>query len=76
MFQILKLKPGDKLIFKGFGDTENSYRRRLISLGLIPGIKGQLVKIAPLGCPLYFNFENINLALRKDEIKHLIWEKV
>lgn len=76
MLQISRLKPGDRLIFKGFGDTDNTYRRRLISLGLIPGIEGRLVKIAPLGCPLYFNFGHISFALRKDEIKHFIWEKL
>ncbi|OGV26393.1 MAG: hypothetical protein A3F18_03510 [Legionellales bacterium RIFCSPHIGHO2_12_FULL_37_14] len=76
MLNTLDLKPGFILRFKSFGNTEKRLRIRLMVLGLMPGVEVKLVRVAPLGCPLYFNLGEINLALRKDEAKHLLWEKL
>ena len=76
MLQTSNLKPGLTFILKSFGKTNSKYLRRLIAMGLIPGMKVKFVRVAPFGCPLYFSFASVNLALRKDEAQHLIWEKL
>lgn len=70
-----ELFAGDRLRFVGFGETELSYRRRLLALGLTQGVEVLLKRFAPLGCPLELEFRGLSLILRKEEAAHLLWER-
>jgi ferrous iron transport protein A len=73
---IAQLAPGDCVRLLSFGQTEIAYRRRLLSLGLTLGTSLQVLRIAPLGCPLQVTFRGTELILRKNEAQHLQWERV
>jgi ferrous iron transport protein A len=76
MLQTGELKPGYRAKLRDFGATPLAYRRRLIALGLINGVEVHLVRTAPFGCPLYLQIGHAIIALRKEEAKHLSWERL
>lgn len=59
-----------------FGETPSDYRRRLLSLGLTKGTEIGVMRIAPLGCPVQVSVRGTSIALRKEEARHLIWERL
>lgn len=70
------LTRGDHVRLVDFGDTNLTYRRRLLSLGITRGAEIRVVRVAPLGCPLQVDVRGTSLSLRKDEASQLIWERV
>jgi len=46
---------------------EGSLRRRLLELGLVPGVAVKLLRRAPLGDPLVIQVRGYDLSLRKAE---------
>ena len=44
-----------------------SFRRRLMELGLVPGTRVELVRVAPLGDPLELLVRGASLSIRKAE---------
>lgn len=44
-----------------------SLRRKLLDMGLTPGVKIEVVKVAPLGDPMDIKVRGYNLSLRKEE---------
>lgn len=76
MITINECSPGDKIRLVDFGQTELSYRRKLLSLGVTQGAELLVVRIAPLGCPVQVDVRGTSLALRKEEARHLLWERV
>lgn len=63
--RILRVRPG-----------ESVYRKRLLSLGLIPGTEFEVSRIAPLGDPVEIQVRGFALSLRKDEAVVLDIEEV
>lgn len=61
------LGPGDSAEVIGFDDSAKAYTNRLLSMGLTPGAKVQVVKVAPMGDPVEIHVRGYNLSLRKDE---------
>lgn len=57
------------------GPTTN-YHKRLMSLGLTPGTKFRLLKVAPLGDPVEIEVRGFRLSLRRSEAACLEVEKV
>lgn len=76
MIKIVDFLPGDRVRLVDFGQTEGLYRQRLLSLGLTCGVELTVVRMAPLGCPVQVEVRGTALALRKDEAKHLLWERL
>lgn len=74
--QSSELVPGDKVRLIDFGDTDLVYRRKLLSLGVTRGVEALIVRKAPLGCPLQIEVRGTSLTLRKEEARHLQWERV
>lgn len=74
--QSSELVPGDKVRLIDFGDTNLVYRRKLLSLGVTRGVEALIVRKAPLGCPLQIEVRGTSLTLRKEEARHLQWERV
>lgn len=48
-------------------DGEKKIRRRLFDMGVTPGAKIFLRKVAPLGDPIEITIRNYELSLRKSE---------
>ena len=42
-------------------------RRRIMDMGVTPGVEIRVVKVAPLGDPVEVNVRGYELSLRKDE---------
>ena len=76
MINISALVQGDRVRLVDFGQTDVTYRRRLLSLGVTRGAEISITRIAPLGCPIQIDVRGTSLALRKDEACHLLWERV
>lgn len=66
MFDLLlsELKIGIKAVITEV-NTEN-VPLKLLEMGCFPGNSAQLIQIAPLGDPFYFNINDSHVAIRKD----------
>lgn len=72
----MDLKPGFRVRLIGFGQTDALYRRKLLSFGVTRGVELDVVRIAPLGCPIQVDVRGASLALRKEEACYLQWERL
>ena len=59
------LKAGQTGTIVGF--TREDLSLKLLEMGLLPGTEITLVRVAPLGDPLYFQVGDYHLSLRRDE---------
>ncbi len=69
---LMTLLPGDEGVVLGFvkgGDLD--YRRRLKAMGLVPGTRFSVTRLAPLGDPIQLRVRDSALTLRKDEAHQL-----
>ena len=48
-------------------DGNNPITRRLMEMGVVPGVSVRLIKSAPFGDPLEIRVRGYNLAMRKSE---------
>ena len=62
------LKPGDTGIVVNVGGGE-ALHRRLLDMGLTPGVKVLLQRTAPLGDPLEIHLRGYSLTLRLDDAR-------
>jgi ferrous iron transport protein A len=69
-----ELQPGQQVSLLDFGQTEPTYMRRLLALGLTPGTCIRVVRRAPLGCPIQLDVRGVALIVRAQELAHLHWE--
>ena len=76
MIRITDLVPGDSARLMNFGATDAQYRRRLLSLGVTCGTQFQVVRVAPLGCPIQIEIRGTALTLRKEEANQLVLERI
>jgi len=49
------------------GAAGSLFRRKLLSMGLTPGIEVNILRKAPLGGPLELNLRGFSLSLRRNE---------
>src|SRR5688500_1432550 len=56
----------DVAVIEHVGGT-GSFRRRLMELGLVPGTRVELVRVAPLGDPVELLVRGASLSIRKAE---------
>lgn len=76
MINIADLNPGDRARLVHFGQTDEPYRRRLLSLGMTRGVEIRVIRVAPLGCPVQIDVRGTSLTLRKDDACYLQWERI
>lgn len=76
MVSLLDLIPGDKVRLIDFGATDVAFRRRLLSQGLTCGVEIQIIRTAPLGCPVQIEVRGTSLTLRKEEARCLLWKRI
>ncbi len=60
------LKQGQEGTVVSIGE-KGTMRRRIMDMGVTPGVKVKLIKVAPLGDPIEINIRGYELSLRKDE---------
>ncbi len=46
---------------------DNSVAKRLMEMGVVPGVPIRVVKIAPFGCPFEVRVRGFSLAIRRSE---------
>lgn len=61
---------GSAAIVKAIGG-EAAFRRRLMELGILPGTRVELVRVAPLGDPLELRVRGCALSIRRDEARSI-----
>lgn len=73
MATLKDLKPGEagKVISIGKGPM----KRRMMDMGITPGIDIKVVKIAPLGDPIEVNVRGYELSIRKEEANNIELER-
>ena len=50
---------------------DRSFRRRLLELGLVPGTRVEIVRVAPLGDPVELLVRGASLSIRRAEARAL-----
>jgi Fe2+ transport system protein FeoA len=55
---------------------EGAFRRRLMELGVLPGTRVALVRVAPLGDPLELRVRGCALSMRRDEARTIVVDRV
>lgn len=68
-----ELKPGQQGIVASIGTT-GPMKRRIMDMGITPGVEIKVVKVAPLGDPIEVNVRGYELSLRKDEAQQIVME--
>ena len=70
------LGPGETARVLGFEPGHRAYRRKLLSMGLTPGIEFEVLRFAPLGDPVEIRLRGFDLSLRRDEADLLKIERL
>ena len=70
------MRVGERGRVQGFAEGGRAYRRKLLSMGLTPGVQFQVLRVAPLGDPVEVRVRGSNLSLRKDEAATLRVERL
>jgi len=65
------LRVGDRARVLGFTEGGKAYRRKLLSMGLTPGVEIAVIRVAPMGDPVEIRVRGFALSLRKDEAEAL-----
>lgn len=65
-----ELKPGQEGVVASIG-TKGPMKRRIMEMGVTPGITVKVIKVAPLGDPIEINIRGYELSLRKDEAEQI-----
>lgn len=61
-----ELSPGQQGKVTSIGST-GPIKRRIMDMGVTPGVEVKVVKVAPLGDPIEVNIRGYELSLRKEE---------
>ncbi len=69
-----QLRVGDEARVAGFADSSSAYAAQLMRLGLIPGTRLSVRRVAPLGDPIEIRFRGFSLVLRPSEAACLLLE--
>lgn len=64
------LKPGESALVTAVGG-EGALHRRLLDMGLTPGVRVTLQKTAPLGDPLEIHLRGYALTLRLSDARNI-----
>ncbi|ACS85860.1 MULTISPECIES: FeoA family protein [Musicola] len=69
------LTVGSRWRVVGFQKGEADYRKRLLALGVTPGVEFTVSRVAPLGDPIELRLRGAAISVRKGEAQILILEK-
>ena len=65
------LKVGDNAVVAGFFKGKDSYRKKLLAMGITPGTPFRVVRVAPLGDPIEITVRGYELSLRKADAESI-----
>ncbi|WP_127957027.1 ferrous iron transporter A [Serratia microhaemolytica] len=69
----MHLQPKQSYKINGFSSQISpAYRQKLLSLGMLPGSRFDVVRVAPLGDPIEIRTRHVNLILRKKDLDLLL----
>lgn len=71
-----ELQVGDRARIAAFTTGSGPYRRKLLAMGVTPGIEIGVTRLAPMGDPVEIRVRGFSLTLRKDEAQALSVEKL
>lgn len=71
MIDFSELQIGDVAVVTGYHQGSESYRSKLLSLGLTRGTAIKLLRVAPMGDPVEVEVRGFKLSLRKEESRIL-----
>ncbi len=71
-----ELSPNDRGRVTGYSKGTSDYRRRLLALGVTPGVLFQVTRVAPLGDPIEIRVRGSSISVRKEEARILMVEKM
>lgn len=67
------LSPGEEGKVVSIGE-KGAIRRRIMDMGVTPGTRIKVIKVAPLGDPIEVNIRGYELSLRKEEANQIVME--
>jgi len=76
MISLHDMKVGETGIVSSLKKVDKNYRKKLLAMGLTPGTKFNIVRLAPLGDPVEISLRGFELSLRKDEAATMSITKV
>ena len=62
-----ELKAGESGVVSAFPDGSGAYRRKLLAMGLTPGTRFTVSRVAPLGDPIQLQVRGFQLSVRRHE---------
>ena len=62
-----ELKAGESGTVTAFPEGGNAYRRKLLAMGLTPGTRFTVSRVAPLGDPIQLQVRGFQLSVRRHE---------
>lgn len=65
-----ELKPGQEAVVVSIGE-KGTAKRRIMDMGVTPGVQVKVIKVAPLGDPIEINVRGYELSLRKSEAANI-----
>jgi len=65
------LKPGERGVISSI-DLKGLMRRKLLDMGVIPGVEVYVDKVAPFGDPIEIHLRGYALSLRKSDAAKII----
>lgn len=68
------IKVGSSAVVVSLG-VMGKLKRRLIDIGITPGVKIKVKKVAPLGDPLQINLRGYELSIRRSEAQNIMVKK-
>jgi hypothetical protein len=70
---LAQLAAGESAVVKAYPASSVAFTR-LREMGLLPGTRVTLIRVAPLGDPLEIQVRGYRLSLRKSEAEHILLE--
>ena len=69
----MRVDDGGRVV--GYGEGARAYRKKLLSMGLTPGVHFPVTRVAPMGDPIEIRVRGFSLSLRKEEADALRVER-
>lgn len=69
------LSVGDSGRVVGFSPGCKAYRKKLLAMGLTPGVEFTITRFAPMGDPVQIRIRGFSMSLRRDEADALTVER-
>lgn len=68
---LTELPPGSTAVIEDVPIGHDEHITRLRELGLVPGTKVRMVRVAPFGDPMEVSIRGSRLAVRRSEARHI-----